>query len=275
MDTVIPSLQEFSVDGTTLPRPDGGQSPFVYGAGDDSYRWCYWRKPDGWITVAPAWAEEFKNNILMGWWPLNQYGYFWLRNTYTDGSQWNVNTEPWRQIFLLGGAKEFSIEEIGVYGWHRRAPYKGVSFPQLKDGDITDYVCAQCQRKFVAQAHLVKHETIAHKEASSNNAFSRSIADAMAKAQGEFTGPFAEMFMMMQKQIENQNRMLAALTDRLSPITPPQGEPIDETEPPELPPLVADEVLNPINAEIKPTFSTFGTDDDAPSRRIKRGGKLN
>ena len=64
------------------------------------------------------------------------------------GVPFNAANAPymWLMIFQRGGAKEFPVSQIIAFHWHVRPPFKGVTFPQLKGVDITDYQCPECDR---------------------------------------------------------------------------------------------------------------------------------
>lgn len=84
------------------------------GVGD----YCYYRQPNGWITV----SEIGKNNSMLhrysdeGWQPLlREYGAFDFPKEY-------YTHHPFEVLFLRGGAHEMSIAQIKALGYDRTPP---------------------------------------------------------------------------------------------------------------------------------------------------------
>ena len=189
---------------------------------DKSFPYIYWRKPPledgapGDIVYGPGWATEFMQRVKQRWTPLAEYGEFYNYNGAEMGDRgrakpWRPHQEPYRRILLAeGGPAEFSLREILAYGWHRRAPYRGVRFPQLEDAAgraHTDRACDLCDRKFLSERDLVRHQTIAHKTEASNEKQARALAGAMSQGNDNLAAALAEM----QKAVAQQGAALAAV----------------------------------------------------------------
>lgn len=114
----------------------------------------YYRRPDNeWIVVAPTSMGNAHDWQLKGFERLTKYGEFANGTTggkpnITDdnGNPWNPADEPWRQIFLRGGEREFPITQVLAYRWHLRPPYKEVKFPQLGGLNVTNLECPECDK---------------------------------------------------------------------------------------------------------------------------------
>lgn len=115
----------------------------------------YYRKPNGWIVLAPTSPSNRSGYEYKGFTLLPQYGEF--RNGTNEpqakkkerddrGNPWNPAVEPWRLIFQRDGAKEFTVEQIIAFHWHLTPPYREVSFPQLEGVEITVYPCPECEK---------------------------------------------------------------------------------------------------------------------------------
>src|SRR5581483_4996830 len=92
--------------------------------GDDAaqYLWTYWRRPDGWIVVAPGWDTEIANYVKQGWVLLSDYGQFTQNDSCPLPGQraprrWDVHQEPYRGILTAGGSAEFDVQQIVELGW--------------------------------------------------------------------------------------------------------------------------------------------------------------
>ena len=172
-----------------------------------SFKYQYWRKPDGTICIGPSWAIEAERCHEDGWESLKlKYGTFGLSEVRMneDGEvvdKWSASQAPWKYIIARGGAKEFTLEQIVEHNWHRKPPYPGVHFPQLEGVEVHDVACNVCRKVFShldkrgAEAMLNRHESIAHKDASANNALSRSLADALkpGASQDALTGALTSL----------------------------------------------------------------------------------
>ena len=113
----------------------------------------YYRRGDnGWIITGPVWPSyradmEYKDNVFLA-----KYGVFLYdmpgNKTVFDvnGRNFSPVTEPWRQIFQKGGAKEFPLDQIIAFRWHIRPPYREVKFPQLAQVEIHNFFCPECDK---------------------------------------------------------------------------------------------------------------------------------
>ena len=118
----------------------------------------YYRKKNGWIITGNVGTPANKSSYeIQGAIYLNLYG-FWRPGSADgqakpeerdrNGTPWNPAIEPWRRIFQEGGANEFPVDQIVAYGWHRRPPYREVTFPQLQGVAVFDLPCPECDRIF-------------------------------------------------------------------------------------------------------------------------------
>ena len=114
----------------------------------------YYKRPDNeWIMALPTSLGNDRDWQMKGFQRLLKYGEFHngttgeKPNTRDDnGVPWNPANEPWRQIFLRGGAHEFPITQVLAYRWHLRPPYREVKFPQLEGITVTDLECPECDK---------------------------------------------------------------------------------------------------------------------------------
>lgn len=215
MDTVrMPDLTEFESGGGGGTQVKDGRVVNGLGVEDQSYKYCYWRKADGYITVGGYWPTARADQAEDGWEPLRQYGFFLLTNIDDAGHIWRVNTEPFRQLFERGGAKEFCVEEIVEHQWHFKPPYKGVTFPQLAGVKVSDPVrCTRCagQRWFNTIDQLTKHEAIMHADEAGNKALARNLAEANAPSTEALT---QALNLLAEKQAKS-DKILELLISRL------------------------------------------------------------
>jgi len=213
---VSQAIQDFIAQELGELQGEGSQVQFEGDEAAEEFPFMYWKKPSGEIYVAGAWSTVYKDRRKLGHTPLDQYGEFLKINK--DG--WNSTLEPWRRIFQHpNGASEFSVQQIRDMGWHKRAPYRGVVFPQLEGVTIQEFKCSVCGRgKLWSEHDLMSHETIAHKETSANNALARAIASAQKEG-----GNGAAMTEILQLLAAGQGQMadaIQALTARLDQVAP-------------------------------------------------------
>lgn len=237
--TTMPNLSEFEA----APR-DAAVIPEFQQAANKSYKYGYWRKPDGYLAIAPTWPIEAANQYDQGWRKLDRrYGEFLLTNTTEDGSTWRTGPDPWRQLLARGGAKEFTVQEIIEHGWHRQgnAPY-GVTFPQLVGAELpVDHVCTKCspKRHFNSVDDLSKHESVMHRDTSQNEQLARNMtkanaptSDALLVALGSLTDAQREQQVFNSQILERMERndgMIVALLQRLTgQDTPASSPPVKE-----------------------------------------------
>jgi hypothetical protein len=213
-DFIAAELGEFS-----------GPSASAQFEGDEAaeeFPFMYWKKQDGWIYVGAAWASEYKNRRKIGHQPLDKYGEFLKVNK--DG--WNSSLEPWRRIFQHpDGPAEFSVQQIRELGWHKKPPYRGVVFPQITEGSIpTELKCPTCGRGgLYSERDLMAHETIAHKDTSTNNALARAIANA--QQQGGNTEQLTQIMALLAQGQQQMAEAITSLAGRLDRIDPPSKTP--------------------------------------------------
>ncbi len=159
----------------------------------------YYRKSDGWVTVAVTSPMEMLSYLKEGWTHLPQYGTFDLSTQY--GAD-----HPFDLLFQYGGAKEMSVRQVIESGYainppkiprcktpitqfHKRHiaqcwPAIPVEFPQLKNIKIEKFHCFDetCGRVFPTAEGKKNHETVAHKEERTSTRTGNVLADALAKA---------------------------------------------------------------------------------------------
>lgn len=187
--------------------------------GDERFKYCYWRKKDGFITIAPAWAVEYMMNVKSGMEPLDKYGEFTLHRSATQN--FDAHHEGgWRQIFANGGAKEFSADQIREHGWDLKPPL-GIKtpvmelFPQLANEDLTRYKCAHCKKTFITEENRASHEGVAHSKKNDQTELARQLAAASAANQG----PMTELLTMLGKAVIGLQSSQASLAESLEKLS--------------------------------------------------------
>ena len=133
---------------TLYPEPVQGE--VLTGKGTHGY----YRRPDNeWIMALPTSLGNDRDWQLKGFQRLIKYGEFPNGTTGEkpntrdeNGNPWNPADEPWRQIFLRGGGKEFPITQVLAYRWHLRPPYLEAKFPQLDGVEVTNLECPECDK---------------------------------------------------------------------------------------------------------------------------------
>lgn len=199
----------------------------------------YWAQPEtGWICIQPSWPTEAAYLYERGFRSLkDRFGVFFKKND--DG--WDSILEPWRRIFQRNGADVFPVSQVLEHGWHRKPPYEGVTFPQLRElepdekgrrweilvGEMAgtihqDARCSQCGKFYLSDMNLRNHENIAHRETSANNALGRAIAtaqvDAVAAGTGAMGGQLGEALAKMAEVQAAQTKALIALTEQMAEL---------------------------------------------------------
>lgn len=160
----------------------------------------YYRQPNGWITFSPITRLERLKYEEQGWKCLADYGFF-------DAGAYTVN-HPFEGLFMFGGAKEMSVEQIlqtGLYidppltprcrqhltqfhRAHRAECWRGavrVEFPQMADvpaDKIGPFVCDFCQRKMPTVAARTQHQSVAHEKPLGDIQTGSSLGKALAAA---------------------------------------------------------------------------------------------
>ena len=160
----------------------------------------YYRQPNGWITISPNTRLERLKYVEQGWTYLDAYGAFDM-TAYTA-------SHPLEGLFMFGGAKEMSVEQIlqtGLYidpplvprcrqhltqfhRAHRAACWNGavkVEFPQLANVPaalIGPFVCEFCKRKLPTVEARQQHQSVVHEEQLGNIQTGGSLGKALADA---------------------------------------------------------------------------------------------
>lgn len=160
----------------------------------------YYRQPNGWLTISPNTRLERLKYTEQGWTYLDAYGAF-------DMTAYTAN-HPFEGLFMFGGAKEMSVQQIletGLYidppkvptcrqhltQYHRSHTqncWRGatpVEFPQLATVPkelLGPFVCDFCSRKMPTRVALKQHQSVAHTEPLGNVQMGRSLGDALALA---------------------------------------------------------------------------------------------
>lgn len=216
----LAALTEFEVVSDINPDAD----PELFAVRQPkSFMWGYWRKADGEICASPNWPSEYMQRVDEGWTSLRKYGEFVLQQT-----GWNVTREPFRLIFMNGGAKEFSPEQIVSHNWHKRPPYKGIKFPQLDMDFVADTTCKFCRKSFssyseesgearaLVEANLARHESVSHKDSSQNAGLARALREGLDPKQAA-TMPSGDLNAILQQLATSQDLILQLLAQRETP----------------------------------------------------------
>jgi hypothetical protein len=187
-------------------------------AQEDRFQYGYWIHPEnGYIVTAATWPIEWKEHEKKGFRPLREYGEF-SRMIYDVNNRpiCDPFAEPYRVLFARGGAKEFPIQQIVEFHWHRRPPYEDVYFPQLDDVAICrngKYVkgndqfpvtiyeeeCGYCDRVFCAltQAKVTlqrqAHWSVMHPQMAGNDRLADSLTKAQAGQNQQMAGASSQM----------------------------------------------------------------------------------
>lgn len=158
----------------------------------------YYRKSDGWIAPAVITRLERLRHIEQGWQHLEQYGSF-------DMSPYVAN-HTLEGLFMFGGAKELSVDQIIKMGFHLNPPivpvcrqhmtqfhrahtpecWRGarpVEFPQLAGvapERLRPHPCEFCERVSPTPEAKRQHQQVAHKDELNNLQAGRSLATAIA-----------------------------------------------------------------------------------------------
>lgn len=171
----------------TAGRPDRVGNAI---AGNKSVPWGYWKKENGAIVTGQFTPNEYIHNLKQGWTPYENGPRFLM--TETDRRQ------GFRAFLDAGGAKEFPLRQILEAGWHRKPPVvngKPVEFPQLRrdaegrvlvpnaegvDEPLIEPTCPVCRKIYLSIHDLQRHESVAHKDTSTQNQLARLMTDATA-----------------------------------------------------------------------------------------------
>ncbi|MDE2096665.1 MAG: hypothetical protein KGL39_05405 [Patescibacteria group bacterium] len=219
MDAVAEhDLSEFSPGDVEASSGGDGFEELVgaQARGAKRFHHCYWKRPDGYITVQAYYGDEMATMMERGMTPLLQYGRFQLRSRGFDAH----GKDQWKLILERGGAKEFTPEQIVELGWHKKAPYRA-KFAQLKTHPVHEVTCPVCRKVIAslspeqAQVLLGKHQSIAHKDVSHEQSLGRALASAMTEAQKTGNDQMAQVLSAVVELIDKQNKQIAALSTRI------------------------------------------------------------
>lgn len=192
-----------------------------------SFPWTYWRRRDGGITWGQFGPNEFQRQILKGYFPLHQYGYFHLND---PKGPWRTS-DPYAGILSKGGSREFTAAEIIEKGWHRVPPRVNgnpVSFTECWDPQRHTYVpfdpsgvvtlkCTYCEwtisdtEKDRAEHNRTKHETVRHKDTSSQSQLARLMTEATT---GQMASPMGDIGRAIETLAAGQQSLAQAVTQQ-------------------------------------------------------------
>lgn len=217
--------------------------PVIQSMETDSLKYCYWRRGDGSITIAPNWPGEDRKFFNKGWTPLVEYGEF-DKSEKHEG--WDFRFSKYHRIFALHGAHEFPLEQILECGWLEKPPAVQmdgrrlrVNFPQLgglkvedlrgPDGETLPYVdcpagriyarrCPVCQKLLVSTSedrvklNLEKHESIAHADTHKEKSYGRALAEVLSQQkEARPDDPLIRAIEVLAVQVAQQGEALQAL----------------------------------------------------------------
>lgn len=140
----------------------------------------YYRQPNGWITSGKAAPIEQTSFVEEGWLPLRQYGRLDVQYEY-------IGEHPYEVLFMRGGAKEMSVNQVIEAGFWLESPIipgcnialnpihpyhteecwlnkQSVEFPQVPVNTPKSYDCHFCERKLPTIIAREKHEGVMHRE---------------------------------------------------------------------------------------------------------------
>lgn len=185
------------IDGMDISRGIfGGGAPTILGSTERVKQVQYWHKCQGceyhteennWITVGPVMTPrtaveytEFMQNKHAT--PLPQYGQYIMG--YNAKQKYDLTNQrtKFQAIIELGGIKEFPLDQMIAYNWHR-IPVMVNLIPAL--GNIVDIPCPYCAgRKFVHELHLQQHIQAMHREVMQSEAVGRQFNNAITSLNG-------------------------------------------------------------------------------------------
>jgi hypothetical protein len=145
----------------------------------------------GWITTGPVMTNltaieytEFMASKHAT--PLPQYGQYEVG--IVPGQDYDLTgiengiSSRFKAIVFNNGIKEFPVEQMIAYNWHRIDAIRE-AFPALKE--VVDITCTHCpDRLFTRQADLDTHTSVMHKEVAAPQAIGNAIKDSMAAVSG-------------------------------------------------------------------------------------------
>lgn len=255
--TLPPALRYQSVDDDDVEDIDVRR-------GEDPYGYCYYRRPDGWVSVGLAdrhnqesYAEKGMECLL------DLCGRFWLSPPLRTGPggviqpQWTPYPDrPFDKLLLApGGPAVFPVDQIQQLHWHDgyraleyeyladgrvRRHLRRIHFPQLDSRQLVDFACEVCGQKFVSDKARHQHVAAAHPEQGTLMHLAetqRAIGEAIAGAQSGTTGndAFAAALTSLSQIVQQQGEMLATFMKPASggddpPDASPEQKPISEKQ---------------------------------------------
>ena len=163
----------------------------------------YWRKclgcdyhtrDNGYITIGPAMSprtaiefSEFQANKHAT--PLPQFGRYVVGKV--TGQKYDL-TNPatkYAAIIELGGIKEFPLEQMIEYNWHRYEVMRRVR-PELEQALANELTCIHgcVNRKFNTAADYQAHCSVMHKDIIQSESIGRQFKEAITNMGGNGTG---------------------------------------------------------------------------------------
>lgn len=158
----------------------------------------YYRQPNGWITMGVTTELEELNYRRQGWEPLPQYGRFDMTAEYAAN-------HPLELLFMKGGAKELSLDQILSSGFHLNPPVvpvcglaltqyhkshistcwigaQPIRFPQLEGKEYPGFQCNFCDRPlFPTEKARDQHASVMHKDEQGDIRTGQVLADALIR----------------------------------------------------------------------------------------------
>ena len=157
----------------------------------------YYRLPDGSIDHGSADPVEQRRLMEGGWVPLPQYGRLDILYVY-------IGWHPLEPLFIRGGAKELSAEQVIANGYWQNPPKipgcrivlnpdhvhhkaecwvgaEEVAFPQVPPDTPRSFICTFCRRAFPVEMARDQHASVMHQKEQGD----LRAAEMMAKALGE------------------------------------------------------------------------------------------
>lgn len=216
----------------------------------DSCTYMYFKWPETWrdgtpcpaagrVLKAQASAVAFMHATLKKQLVPLSYGRFQDVNS-------NLNLDPFRNLFLAGGAKEFPIFQIRENFWHRKPPVYTlngsrvqVMFPQLTINpetgnvidngvELVDVKCPDCPGDvwFTTESGMRAHMATEHKLVAAQRATAhemgeatKSIAEALQASQGSqnetLVAAFASLTDAILKMDERQRALESILANNV------------------------------------------------------------
>lgn len=192
--------------------------------GNKSDPWGYWRKPDGWIVTGQFSAHEYIGKQRRGFRPFENGPRFVMTETY--------RRQGFRPFLEAGLAKEFPLAQILEAGWHRKPPVvngKPVVFPQIRrdaegrvlvpnsdgvDEPLDEQTCPVCRKVYLSTHDLQRHESVAHKETSTQNQLARLMTNATAGQMAPTNEAMVEALKTLATVVQGISEQQSAIQER-------------------------------------------------------------